>query len=190
MSNIEHSTHSYFIDENYNTRFEDQISLNNHFWSGPFLFKDIFIISYFHIGQSRIRLASGENEREGRVEVFNDGEWGTVCDDAFNHEDAQVVCRQLGFTGAIATVAEYGHRFGEGDGRIWLDDLNCDGTETELWECPNSGWGNHNCGHHEDVAVFCEEMGPEPGIFHVTLVLKDFIFYAQENLVSGLFKES
>ena len=97
--------------------------------------------------------------------MFNDGEWGTVCDDGFTNVDAKVVCRQLGFTGAFATVADtnqHRRRFGRGDGRIWLDDIACDGTETELWECPNSGWGNNNCEHFEDVAVFCEEMEPEP----------------------------
>jgi len=38
---------------------------------------------------------------------------------------------------------------------IWLDDVSCRGSETDIASCPHSGWGIHNCGHHEDVSVRC-----------------------------------
>jgi len=43
------------------------------------------------------RLAGGLSPSEGRVEVFYNGNWGTVCDDGFNDAAARVVCYSLGF---------------------------------------------------------------------------------------------
>ncbi len=63
-----------------------------------------------------------------------------------------VVCRQLGFGGGKA----YGSaRFGQGKGRIWLDNVRCLGTEDSLMECDHNGLGNHNCRHWEDAGVGC-----------------------------------
>ena len=42
-----------------------------------------------------------------------------------------------------------------GTGEIWLEKVRCNGTETDIADCPHSGWGVHSCGHHEDVAVSC-----------------------------------
>ena len=100
------------------------------------------------------RLVGGRNPREGRVEVFHDGVWGTVCDDGWGIEDVNVVCRELGFPGT-ARLNDYGGQFGQGDGQIWLDEVTCTGSETQLSDCGHGGWGNHNCGHYEDVGAIC-----------------------------------
>lgn len=64
----------------------------------------------------QLRLA-GEKKKhyEGRVEVFYNGEWGTVCDDDFSIYAAQVVCRELGFTGAESWSPSA--KYGKGEGK-------------------------------------------------------------------------
>lgn len=80
--------------------------------------------------------------------------WGTVCDDSWEIDDGHVVCRQLGFSRATA-VYQSAH-YGQGSGKIWLDDLACTGKEPYLWDCPHGGWSVSNCGHGEDASVDCE----------------------------------
>ncbi|XP_033101998.1 deleted in malignant brain tumors 1 protein-like [Anneissia japonica] len=101
-----------------------------------------------------VRLRGGVNEGEGRVEIFYGGSWGTICDDDFAIEEAEVVCRQLGFVGANADTPV--RKFGQGTGQIHLDNLACTGAENRLDECRHPNWGDHNCGHHEDAGVVCD----------------------------------
>jgi hypothetical protein len=104
--------------------------------------------------QNALRLAgTGALEDRGRLEVFHDGMWGTVCDDYFTAVDASVACFQLGF--GYNGVALVNNPYGTGMGPIWLDDVECVGTETQLGDCPHLAWGTHNCAHSEDVAIRC-----------------------------------
>ena len=89
------------------------------------------------------------------MEVYYNDQWGTVCDDGWSLNDAQVVCTQLNL--GYATNALYRAYYGQGVGPIWLSNLDCDGTEMDIRDCRHSGWGKHNtpCDHSEDAGVMC-----------------------------------
>ena len=96
----------------------------------------------------------GSGPHEGRVEVYRNDTWGTVCDDDWNLQDATVVCHQLGYINA--TAAHGSARFGAGSGPILFSELACIGNESIITECPHLLTGVHNCTHSEDVGVVCE----------------------------------
>ncbi|XP_052007451.1 galectin-3-binding protein A-like [Xyrauchen texanus] len=114
--------------------------------------------------QGRVRLV-GDLPSSGRVEVYHDGQWGSVCDDGWELAEAQVVCRQLGFPGAVSATA--GGQYGEGSGPIWLDDVNCKGSENSLSDCCFKGWAVTDCTHKEDAGVVCETGKNMSGIHQV-----------------------
>ena len=103
--------------------------------------------------EGSIRLEGSASDNEGRVEVYHNGEWGTVCDDDWDITDANVVCRQLNYT--RATSAPGSALYGAGSGPIFYDNVACLGTETRLADCTSRGIGVHDCSHGEDAGVAC-----------------------------------
>ena len=78
-----------------------------------------------------VRLVSSTNSlSSGRVELFYNGTWGTICVDSWDLQDAEVVCRQLGYNGASSAPVDA--LFRKGTGPIWLDDVHCEGNETSI----------------------------------------------------------
>uniref|UniRef100_A0A8C7CMK7 Lysyl oxidase homolog n=1 Tax=Oncorhynchus kisutch TaxID=8019 RepID=A0A8C7CMK7_ONCKI len=92
---------------------------------------------------------------EGRIEVFYKGEWGTICDDDFSLSNANVLCRQLGFVSATGWT--HSAKYGKGLGKIWLDNVQCNGGEKSIELCKSRGWGNSDCTHDEDAGVVCKD---------------------------------
>eukprot|EP00061_Rhincodon_typus_P018230 g47329.t1 len=116
----------------------------------------------------QLRLAGRRKKgNEGRVEVYYDGEWGTICDDDFSIATANVICKELGFLHAENWVP--GAKYGRGKvtgltlfstlaaGRIWIDNVRCTGSEKSLAACDSNGWGVTDCKHTEDAGVVCSE---------------------------------
>ncbi|XP_066433414.1 scavenger receptor cysteine-rich type 1 protein M160-like [Eleutherodactylus coqui] len=106
-----------------------------------------------HEESNQLRLVDGPSRCAGRVEIYHDGRWGTICDDSWNKTDADVVCKQLGCGyGVKATTGGY---YRKGTGEIWLDDVQCAGNETHIQDCPANQYGKHNCDHEEDAGAIC-----------------------------------
>ena len=108
------------------------------------------------------------------MEIFINGTWGTVCDDFWDDDNTIVVCRQLNLSTSgilcnyyiscinflICTqhnvAVSQTSQFGSGSGAIFLDDVDCIGTENRLLDCQANFLGDHNCFHYEDVGIRCE----------------------------------
>uniref|UniRef100_A0A663EWZ6 SRCR domain-containing protein n=1 Tax=Aquila chrysaetos chrysaetos TaxID=223781 RepID=A0A663EWZ6_AQUCH len=107
--------------------------------------------------REKIRAVGGEDGCSGRVEVWHRGSWGTVCDDSWDMRDAEVACRQLGCGPAVSALHEAA--FGEGTGPIWLEQVECRGTEPSLQDCWAQPGDSGACRHKEDAAVNCSGDG-------------------------------
>lgn len=112
------------------------------------------LIILFNLTDSKpIRLMNGTNRCSGRVEVYHDGQWGTVCDDRWGMQEAAVACREMNC--GVPLSVKYKAFFGRGQDQVWLDDVECTGHEKSLAECPHRGFGEHDCDHHEDAGLVC-----------------------------------
>ena len=139
-----------------------------------FEFRDITSHYDMHLGCSEgdVRLVGGANSTEGRVETCFNNIWGTVCDQMWDSADAKVVCRQLGIStegniimkmkGLLLPSLLYsvvqalsGASFGQGTGRIWLNNVQCSGSERMLMNCTASSTGINSCTHAQDAGVRC-----------------------------------
>ena len=86
---------------------------------------------------------------QGVLMVKHNGEWGTVCDDAFDKVDAQSACYTLGFSGGSYST------YSGPSGPTWMDDVKCASSTTNFLTCSHNGWGEENCTHNEDILLTC-----------------------------------
>ena len=125
-----------------------------------------------------MRLVGGSSPESGRVEVYNDGEWGTICDNIWDPAHGAVVCRELGYSELYSNdgIAEYG----QGEGPI-LAGVICTGNEAKLKDCGWGLWDTLACTHSEDVGITCQT-GTSSFAFQLQL-----LFHCQiESLLYGV----
>ncbi|XP_039877813.1 uncharacterized protein LOC120727552 isoform X2 [Simochromis diagramma] len=140
-------------------------------WTQQRNFFYLAIVSYLFASSAsagdQIRLVNPDKSESarcsGRVEIYHKNSWGTVCDDDWDINDAEVVCRELN-CGTALNATKSAH-FGKGTGEIWLDDVSCSGSERSLTECQHRGFGTHDCTHSKDAGVICSVILPKPRIF-------------------------
>uniref|UniRef100_A0A4W3I4T0 SRCR domain-containing protein n=1 Tax=Callorhinchus milii TaxID=7868 RepID=A0A4W3I4T0_CALMI len=102
--------------------------------------------------QWHLRLESGGSRCDGRVEIYHNGTWGRLLDDSWNISDADVICRQLNCGSAVSVYNS--SQYGEGSGPVWINNVQCAGTETHIWNCPYSTVASSSR-TSRDVGVLC-----------------------------------
>ncbi len=116
-----------------------------------------------------LRLSGGKGRCSGRLEVYHNAVWGSVCDDQWDISDAQVVCRQLGCGAALR--ADGNLIFGAGEGVVWMNRVECRGNEIHLWDCPLSLKKHTDCSRKEHAGLTCAGHSQHRGIFCIFLNL-------------------
>ncbi|CAH1787312.1 unnamed protein product [Owenia fusiformis] len=122
---------------------------------GAYLFICVFLPENVFGQATDVRLVGGTTEYAGRVELLYTGQWGTICSDGWDRQDAAVICRMMNFTGEFKEA--YTTDLGTGTGPIWLTEVDCDGNEQSINDCRHTGWGSTTCkrGVDRDAGVVC-----------------------------------
>ena len=101
-----------------------------------------------------VRLVGGPDGSAGRLEMFTDGFWRSVCDHGWDSADASVVCRELDYSGVLVPADRIS--FSPGGGEIAGSHMACNGTENLLSECSYSTDASSCTHNNNDVAVVCQ----------------------------------
>ena len=99
-----------------------------------------------------VQLANSRYPNQGRVEIKINGQWGTICDQDWDQNDASVICHQLGFEDSVRALG--GAAFGEGKGPIHYTEVRCRGHELNIASCKYSEHQT-SCNHGDDAGVIC-----------------------------------
>ena len=116
------------------------------------MFSPVILYLYLFAENGSILLAAGATANEGRIEIYINSFWGTVCGFSWDILDAVVACRQLGYSSAVSAYGSA--RFGAGTGPIHYGNLACNGTEAKLTDCSDSEV--RYCSHRYDAGVVCD----------------------------------
>ena len=105
-----------------------------------------------------VRLRNGSTHSEGRVDVHYEGEWGAICDNGWDINDAMVICRQLGYVSVLRPTIHSAYPPSNANAQLWLDHVACRGNESSIQFCAHSGWGVTDCIDNSEAGVVCASM--------------------------------
>lgn len=99
-------------------------------------------------------MVGGENRCVGRVEYFNEGQWGTICGESWDFNDAGVVCRQLncGKAFKMTTMTE----FGSATSQQIVDTFQCNGYESTISQCTMTKVQDRICNATSIAGAMCK----------------------------------
>ncbi|XP_068625619.1 lysyl oxidase homolog 3A [Battus philenor] len=93
------------------------------------------------IRETSLRLVGGRSSNEGRVEIYQNGVWGSICADGWTLYEALSVCRHLAL--GYAEQALQTDYFGSSP--VVLSGIQCEGNETNLFMCKHGDFGDLSC---------------------------------------------
>jgi len=131
------------------------------FCSGQLFIFLLFLQASVSQKDGDVKLVNGPTSYQGTVAVYYQNAWGTICDDSWSSTDARVICKQLGHANVDRT--RYYAHYGEGPGRILVDQIRCPSGADHILQCTPkmADWGVHDCTHKEDAGVDCVRKEPQ-----------------------------
>ncbi|KAL0148694.1 hypothetical protein M9458_056021, partial [Cirrhinus mrigala] len=101
---------------------------------------------------SDVRLV-GDSRCSGRLEIFHNQTWMSVCDAAFDQQDAEVVCRELDCGAPVQVLGAAA--FDKGDTQMWTQEIKCRGNESQIHLCATSTSVKSNCSQEHNIGLLC-----------------------------------
>ncbi|XP_019849155.1 PREDICTED: deleted in malignant brain tumors 1 protein-like [Amphimedon queenslandica] len=108
-----------------------------------------------------VRLVNESTSNLGRVDVCIGNEWGTISRTNFDHTEARVICRQLGYYDEFAQNRDRGFELGLNTSPVLLSRVSCIGTESRILDCNYNGPSSADR-HNKDTGAFCFDKPPSP----------------------------
>ena len=130
------------------------------------------------ISPDSVRLVNGTSLCSGRLEVKTNQStqrWSSVCEDDFDQQDAEVVCRELG-CGAPSVLQ--GALYGEVEPPMRTKEFQCGGHESALLDCRSSGSDRNTCSPGKAVGLTCSgRRGAAALIWFISVLMKLTLFF-------------
>lgn len=127
-------------------------------------------VEYSSCTTGDVKLTSGSNKYEGRVEICKNRVWGSICDSGWNDRSAYAVCRQLEYSGTYCLHMIYTYTyisggmalsnsyFGVGTNPLHIYDTSCSYYSTTLQSCSLTRfpYSYSTCNNYQEAGVRCE----------------------------------